>query len=76
MRNITYRVVVKNDLVLKLAGATAAPDPKARYVKFVFARCRVDESVEAGGGTLSLSFEGFGLLDAMIDLLCMKELIQ
>jgi hypothetical protein len=26
----TYLVVVKNDLVLRLEGATAAPDPRAK----------------------------------------------
>ena len=34
---MTYLVVVKKDLVARLLGAAAAPLPRARYVKLVFA---------------------------------------
>ena len=34
---VTYLVVVKKDLVARLLGATAAPLPRARYVRLVLA---------------------------------------
>ena len=49
---MTYLVVVKKDLVARLLGAAAAPLPKARYVKLVFALCSPVSCVDAGGGSL------------------------
>jgi hypothetical protein len=54
-RKVTYLVVVKKDLVARLLGATAAPLPKARYVKLVFAFCNPVSCVEAGGGSLAVA---------------------
>jgi hypothetical protein len=51
---VTYLVVVKKDLVARLLGATAAPLPKARYVKLVLAFCNPVSCVEAGGGSLAV----------------------
>ena len=49
---MTYLVVVKKDLVARLLGAAAAPLPRARYVKLVFALCSPVSCVDAGGGSL------------------------
>lgn len=49
---MTYLVVVKKDLVARLLGAAAAPLPKARYVKLVFALCSPVSCVDAGGESL------------------------
>jgi hypothetical protein len=51
---VTYLVVVKKDLVARLLGATAAPLPKARYVRFVLAFCSPVSCVDAGGGSLAV----------------------
>jgi len=52
---VTYLVVVKKDLVARLLGATAAPLPRARYVRFVLAICNPVSWVEAGGGSLAVA---------------------
>jgi hypothetical protein len=53
-KRVTYLVVVKKDLVARLLGAAAAPLPKARYVKLVFALCNPVSWVDAGGGSLAV----------------------
>lgn len=47
---VAHLVVFKNDLVASELGATVAPDPKARYVRFTFARWSRVAVAEAGAG--------------------------
>lgn len=62
--------MVKNDLVFKLDGATAAPDPRARYVRFVLALCNVESPAGAGGGSFAAGCVG---VDAMMLYLCVGK---
>lgn len=65
LTTLTHLVVVKNDLVATLFGATPAADPRARYFKLTLARCNFEAEGSAAGGSTACDAD----VDAMLNIL-------